>query len=74
MCAVENIPCRFLDRGCKHPAVAVYYLPAGCVCWKDPVQALCWQHVEKATDIGGMTKLAQLIEIEIVKGTSRCAP
>jgi hypothetical protein len=35
------LTCRF---GCKSPVVGVFHVPAGCVCWRDPVQALCAQH------------------------------
>jgi hypothetical protein len=37
-----EIPCRF---GCKAPAAAIVYVPEGCICWRDPVQALCEQHL-----------------------------
>lgn len=43
--------CRF---GCSHPVVGVYWMPEGCACWRDPVQALCAQHASKAEPIGRM--------------------
>lgn len=35
------IKCRF---GCDSPVVGIFHAPAGCICWRDPVQALCAQH------------------------------
>lgn len=39
-----TLPCRF---GCREPAAAIVHYPAACICFADPVQALCRQHVEK---------------------------
>lgn len=39
------IPCRFAEIGCASPAAEIVYVPAGCICWPDPVQALCEQHL-----------------------------
>lgn len=44
-----DAPCRF---GCKDPAAGIYYVPNGCICWPDPVQALCAQHIETAESVG----------------------
>jgi hypothetical protein len=52
------LKCRF---GCDDP-VGVYHIPAGCVCWTDPVQALCWQHADKAQSQGPMELLLDLRE------------
>lgn len=41
---VAVLPCRF---GCREPAAAIVHYPAACICFADPVQALCRQHVEK---------------------------
>ena len=43
------IMCRFDGHA---PAWAVYHMPKGCVCWPDPVQALCHQHAIKAESAG----------------------
>lgn len=43
-----DLKCRF---GCDGPT-GVYYMPKGCICWSDPVQALCAQHAEKAESTG----------------------
>ena len=40
------IPCR---HGCVE-AVAIVYAPEGCICFTDPVQALCEQHLLKLFD------------------------
>lgn len=43
--------CRF----CTDQAVAVFDLPLGCVCLPcDRVQALCMQHIVRATPLGGI--------------------
>src|SRR6185436_1375978 len=44
-----SVPCKF---GCKDDACGVFYAPAGCICWDDPVQALCAQHALKAEQNG----------------------
>jgi hypothetical protein len=41
---LDNVPCRF---GCREPAVAIVHYPKGCICWPDPVQALCLSHAIK---------------------------
>lgn len=49
--------CRF----CGAAAVAVFALPRGCICYPDDrEQALCPQHVIRATPLGGMTLLRDL--------------
>lgn len=40
-------PCRHAVAGCESPASVVVYLPDGCYCWPDPVQALCRQHLDR---------------------------
>jgi len=47
--ALPVIPCRF---GCKDPAAVIVYLPEGCICWRDPVQALCQQHLVNMESTG----------------------
>lgn len=52
--AMGVIPCRFGDG----PAVAIYRMSKGCVCFRDDrVQALCSHHEYKATPIGSMELL-----------------
>jgi hypothetical protein len=46
---LERLKCRF---GCSSPVFGVYHLPEGCVCWPDPVQALCLQHSITAQSTG----------------------
>jgi hypothetical protein len=41
----SKLKCRF---GCDAAVVGIYHAPQGCVCWPDPVQALCAQHAIKA--------------------------
>lgn len=51
-----DLKCRF---GCDTPE-GLYHVPAGCICWRDPVQALCKQHEIKAESDGPITMLAVL--------------
>lgn len=45
------IKCRF----CEEQAVGVFILDKGCACYpNDKEQALCEQHISKATPIGNM--------------------
>lgn len=44
----EGMKCRF---GCDE-VFGIYYVPEGCVCWSDPVQALCAQHAYKIASAG----------------------
>ena len=47
--------CRF----CSAPAAATYALDAGCLCYpEDREQALCVQHIIRATPLGAMRLLA----------------
>lgn len=52
----SKLRCRF---GCEGP-VGVYHVPAGCICWPDPVQALCPQHIINAESDGPITLLLDL--------------
>jgi hypothetical protein len=52
----EDIPCRF---GCAG-AVGIFWVPQGCVCWPDPVQALCQQHAIRAQSTGPIVLIAEL--------------
>jgi len=45
----ERLRCRF---GHTDPVVGLFLVPAGCVCWSDPVQALCRQHLITAESAG----------------------
>jgi hypothetical protein len=38
--------------------VAIYYMPGGCACHTDKLQALCEQHISKARPIDGMRLVA----------------
>lgn len=44
-------------RLCDAPAVGIYHMPRGCICASDPVQALCAQHIQRATPIAGMWEI-----------------
>ena len=47
-----SVKCRF----CKSDALAVFHLPRGCFCYPDDrEQALCPQHIIRATPLGEMT-------------------
>jgi hypothetical protein len=60
---MENVPCVM----CGDPAVALYRMEKGCVCRPDDrEQALCQQHIVKATPLGSMELVRYLAEL-IVK-------
>lgn len=52
----DALRCR--HGGPKHharaPVVAIVHVPEGCVCWPDPIQALCRQHLERLQDGGSI--------------------
>jgi len=54
--SVSEVRCRF---GCANP-VGVYHVPEGCICWSDPVQALCAQHFLTAESNGPISLLLDL--------------
>jgi hypothetical protein len=53
---LAGLKCRF---GCDDP-VGIYHMPEGCWCWPDQVQALCWQHADKAQSHGAITRIVDL--------------
>lgn len=55
-----EIPCRFAEVGCQSPATAIYHVPKGCVCWPDPVQALCDQHQNTIESVGPAIRIVAL--------------
>lgn len=57
---LENLKCRF---GCEH-AIGIYHVPEGCICWRDPVQALCAQHLYSAESNGPITLLIEIHKVE----------
>jgi hypothetical protein len=34
-------------HGCESRVVGIFHAPGGCICFDDPVQALCAQHAQK---------------------------
>ena len=54
------IPCHFAELGCKSPAAEIVYVPEGCICWPDPVQALCEQHLLTLETTGPTTTIVRL--------------
>lgn len=47
----EDLGCRF----CSSPAVAIFTMTEGCLCYPDDrQQALCMQHILRATPLGTM--------------------
>lgn len=49
--------CRF----CDDEALAIFHFSRGCVCYPDDrQQTLCWQHVVRATPLGGMELIEDL--------------
>lgn len=51
-----EVRCRF---GCEGP-IGIYHVPKGCICWEDPVQALCAQHYVTAESEGPITCVVDL--------------
>ena len=49
---------------CDSPAVAIFDMPGGCVCWPDKTQALCSHHAFKATPQAGMMLIKDMTEEE----------
>jgi hypothetical protein len=56
------IACRFAATGCRSPAAEIVYVPEGCICWRDPVQALCEQHLITLETSGPAATLLDLRE------------
>jgi len=52
----DKLRCR---HGCDHPVVGLYHAPDGCICFPDPVQALCNQHAVKGMQNNDMTILIE---------------
>lgn len=44
---VKLLKCR---HGCDDP-IGVFYVPEGCSCFEDKIQALCDQHLNKLPDV-----------------------
>lgn len=59
----EAIPCR---HRCPHHAVGLYYVPEGCNCFPDPVQALCEQHFIKLHSAGPITTIVRQDETDLL--------
>lgn len=38
----------------RAPVVAIVHVPEGCVCFRDPIQALCRQHFDRLRDGGSI--------------------
>jgi hypothetical protein len=53
-----DLKCRF---GCDVP-VGIFHVPEGCICWDDPVQALCAQHIVTAESTGPIVCLIDFSE------------
>ena len=51
----DAIPCR--HPMCRSNAVGIYYVPEGCNCFEDPVQALCEQHFIKLHSTGAISTI-----------------
>lgn len=56
LAALREVKCRF---GCDDAAIIVH-APEGCVCWKDPVQALCMQHFTSIQSCGPVVIIMDL--------------
>lgn len=60
----EILECRFSEKGCPSPAEVVVSCPKGCICWSDPVQALCAQHWITLESEGPVEVLADISYVE----------
>lgn len=47
---MADLRCRFPT--CSGNPVGLFHVPSGCVCWPDPIQALCAQHAVTAESTG----------------------
>lgn len=55
----DILKCR---HGCdpqRHPVVGIYHAPQGCICWDDPVQALCIAHAVKGQQNNDMSPIIE---------------
>ncbi len=55
--AVKALKCRY---ECDDPPIGIYHTPEGCVCWPDPVQALCIHHAVRVQSEGSIDLLVDL--------------
>ena len=55
-----TVKCHF----CESPAVAIFYMPEGCVCSLEQTQALCSHHAFKASPRAEMVLIEDLTEGE----------
>lgn len=53
---LAKVRCRF---GCPNP-IGIFHVPEGCICWEDPVHALCEQHFITAESTGEIVCLVDL--------------
>ena len=60
MIRFDDLRCRF---GCTDPVVAIVSVPAGCACWPDPLQALCWAHYDKVQSSGPVSVVAHRLPV-----------
>ena len=56
---LAQLKCRF---GCDSPVVGIFYAKEGCLCWNDPVQALCDQHAINMESEGEVVCVVDLKE------------
>jgi hypothetical protein len=52
---LERLKCRF---GCDAPVLGIFHMPQGCICWTDPIQALCEHHADRAQSVGPIECIA----------------
>ena len=48
----DKLQCRFASPTHNAPVIGIYHVPKGCICWPDPIQALCMQHFVTAESAG----------------------
>lgn len=46
---IKTVRCRF---GCTDMPIGIYHVPEGCICYRDPIQALCAHHFSRAQSEG----------------------
>ena len=60
----DKLQCRFATPYHNPPVAGIYHVPRGCICWPDPIQALCMQHFITAESAGPIECLAMRPEDE----------
>ena len=55
----DKLTCRFGCDPARNPVAGLYHAPDGCICYPDPVQALCAAHAIKGQQNNDMTPIIE---------------